>query len=259
MNGKFIKFELVSYKESLKFGSNQGNRIISSSHLLKLKKQCLESLEILPPITINLVTGNIIDGQHRLKAYQCLIEAGAIEPERKIKVMFLEIPKEEEKKAIINANINSKNWSLNDYVLSYMKEGNDSYIKLEEWCKSHSLVSDRGVIQYRYGAAILLGKGHRKNLKNGQFKLTEETLRIGDKVYKEIEEIVSILELGDLQNSWVESLAVSWNNVRKLSRFSEWRNALKENKDELVKLPKNKMKDWDIIFTKAYSFIESID
>lgn len=119
--GKFITFNIVSYNDTLKFGKNQENRAYNHAHLEKIKKQCISSMDTMPPITINVVTNHVIDGQHRLKAYQDLIKEGAIDPETRIKIMLVEIPIEDEKQAIIDANTNSKNWSLDDYIASYVK------------------------------------------------------------------------------------------------------------------------------------------
>lgn len=101
---KFIDFGFVYYDESLKFGTNQENRAYSHAHLDKIKKQCINSLDTMPPITINVLTNHIIDGQHRLKAFQTLVENKEIDVDAKIKVMLVEIPIMDEKQAIIDAN-----------------------------------------------------------------------------------------------------------------------------------------------------------
>ena len=68
--GRFIKFDSVSYEQTLAFGTNQENRAYNHAHLEKIKRQIRKSFDTMPPITINTVTNHIVDGQHRLKAYQ---------------------------------------------------------------------------------------------------------------------------------------------------------------------------------------------
>lgn len=148
---RFLCFNLISYDDTLKYGVNQENRAYNRQHLQRLEKQCLTSLEAMPPITINVNTNHIIDGQHRLKAYQTLCENGQLDKDSKIKVMLVDIPVEEEKAAIINANTNSKNWTLDDYISSYAKAGVVYYAKLEEWCLQHSLSCIEGKPKFRYG------------------------------------------------------------------------------------------------------------
>ena len=252
---KFISFGLVSYEETKSYGINQENRAYNHSHLQKIKKQCLNSLETMPPITINVVTNNIIDGQHRLKSYQTLIEGNEIDKDSKIKVMFVEIPVEEEKQAIINANTNSKNWSLDDYIASYAKAGIVSYVKLDEWCRAHPLSNDNGKSKFRYGAAIITGKRCSSELKNGEFSFTENELNRADEVHAEMLEIVELFNMKG-KGQWIESLAVSWIDVREQHEFRVWIKELKSKKQRFLKLPKDNSSDWDSIFAQAHLAID---
>jgi hypothetical protein len=252
---KFVSFGLVSYEETKNYGINQENRAYNHSHLQKIRKQCLNSLETMPPITINVITNHIIDGQHRLKAYQTLIEDNEIDKDSKIKVMFVEIPVEEEKQAIINANTNSKNWSLDDYIASYAKAGIVSYVKLDEWCKAHPLSNDNGKSKFRYGAAIITGKRCSSELKNGEFSFTEGEINRADEVHAEMLEIVELFNMKG-KGQWIESLAVSWIDVREQHEFRVWIKELKSKKQRFLKLPKDNSSDWDSIFAQAHLAID---
>lgn len=252
---KFIKFELVPYKGTLEFGKNQENRAYNHAHLSKIQKQCLTSMETMPPITINVITNHIVDGQHRLKAYQTLVENGQIDSEAKLKVMFVEIPVDDEKKAIIDANTNSKNWSLDDYILSYAKAGIISYVKLDEWCRNHSLSSDNGKSKFRYGSAIITGRRCSSELKNGEFSFTEEEMQRADEVHAEMLEIVELFGLKG-KGPWIESLANSWISVRNQHDFRTWIKELKSKKSRFLKLPKDNSREWDNIFAQAHLAID---
>ena len=251
---KFITFNIVSYDDTLKYGKNQENRAFNHAHLEKIKKQCISSMDTMPPITINVVTNHVIDGQHRLKAYQDLIKEGTIDPETRIKVMLVEIPVEEEKQAIIDANTNSKNWSLDDYIASYVKAGIVSYERLNELCKMHPLACEGGKSKFRYGAAIIKGK-RCPELKNGEFAFTEDELRRADEVHAEMLEIVELFGLKG-KGSWIESLATSWVSVRNQHDFHSWIKELKAKKQRFLKLPKDNTKDWDSIFGQAHLAID---
>ena len=261
---KFIKFDLVSYEDSLKFGKNQENRALNHSHLQKIKVQCSNSFETMPPITINIITNNVIDGQHRLKAYQSLVSTGEMPKETKIKVMFVEIPVDEEKQAIVDANTNSKTWSLDDYIASYVKAGIVAYKKLEEWCESHSLCcnftknKENGEIgkkySYRYAAAILKGKNCATDLKSASFNITDDDLKFGDEVHAEMVEISEIFKKSS--GSWVESLAISWCGIRKQHDFKTWLTEFKSKKNRYLKMPSDTKKEWDAIFAQAHMAID---
>ena len=253
--GRFIKFDSVSYEQTLAFGTNQENRAYNHAHLEKIKRQIRKSFDTMPPITINTVTNHIVDGQHRLKAYQNLYKSGELPTNSKIKVMFVDIPLTEEKQEIIDANTNSKNWSLDDYIASYVKGDIVSYVKLDEWCKLHALSSEKGKSKFRYGAAIITGRRCSSDLKKGTFSFTDEELQRADEVHAEMLEIVGLFNMVG-KGDWLESLATSWNAVRGQHEFRTWMKELKNKKQGFLKLPKNNGKDWDNIFAQAHLAID---
>lgn len=251
----FKKFDFASYEDALLFGKNQENREYNHSHLGKIKKQCLASLEAMPPISVNTLTNNIIDGQHRTRAFIELIQEGQLPTDSKLKVMYLEIPLSEEKQAIIDANTNSKNWSIDDYILSYAKAGIVSYAKLDEWCKLHSLTSDEGKSKFRYGSAIIKGKRCNTELKSGTFTFTDDDLTRAEEIHAEMLEIVELFGLKG-KGEWLESLATSWYSARGQHEFRVWMRELKAKKQRFLKLPKSNSKDWDNIFAQAHLAID---
>ncbi len=253
--GKFIKFDFVSYEQSLQFGINQENRAYNQSHLEKIKRQIRKSFDTMPPITINTITNHIVDGQHRLKAYQELYKAGELPMNANIKVMFVEIPFDEEKQEIINANTNSKNWSMDDYITSFAKGGIVSFVKLDNWCKTHSLTSEKGKSKFRYGAAIITGRRCEAELKKGTFTFTEEQIQRAEDVHTELLEIVELLEMKG-RGMWIESLATSWVAVRTQHKFRTWMKELQRRKQRFLKMPKDNSRDWDAIFAAAHLEID---
>ena len=252
---KFIKFDLVSYNDTLCFGKNQENRAYNHAHLERIKKQFITSADAMPPITINVLTNHVVDGQHRLKAYQYLVENGVIDAGSKIKVMYIEIPFEEEKQAIIEANTNTKNWTLDDYIASYAKAGIDAYVKLNDWCKSHSLACDSGKSKFRYGAAIITGRRCSTVLKNGEFEFSENDLIRADEVHAEMLEITQLFNLKG-KGAWIECLATTWHEARSQHDFKTWFRELKAKKQRFAKLPKDTNKDWSNIFAQAHYAID---
>ena len=262
---KFIKFDLVSFEETKNFGKNQENRAINHGHLQKIKTQCMVNPEMIPPITINTVTNHIIDGQHRLKAFQSLVADEALPSDSKIKVMFVEIPVDEEKTAIVEANTNSKNWSLDDYIASYAKAGIASYRALEEWCKEHVLCckftknketgEQNMVYNYRYGAAILTGKRCSKELKSASFTFSDEDVSLAHEVHSEMLEIIGVFGLKG-NGPWIEALAVTWHSYRRMHPFNEWLRELKNKKRSLMNMPKDNSKEWQAIFNSVNTAID---
>lgn len=254
-NVKFVKFDIVPYENTLVFGKNQENRQENPAHLAKIKNQLLSSMDVIPPITVNVVTNNVIDGQHRFKAYKELIENGKIDRNTKLKVMYVDIPIDEEKKAIVDANTHSKNWSLDDYVNSYVRAGIISYQKLDDWCRKHPLASENGKPKYRYGSAIITGKRCQNELKSGTFSFSESQLSIADDIHAEMLEIVELFGLKG-KGPWIESLAVSWTEVRNQHKFRTWMSEFKKKKGKLLKMPKDNQYEWDSIFSIVHLAID---
>ncbi len=244
----------VSRKETIMFNSNSQNRVINHGHVSKIKEQMRMSLDRMPPITINDITQNVIDGQHRLKAFQKLIDDGELPANSTIDVKFVSIPEDEEKEAIINANTNSKNWSLDDYIASYAKTNSD-YKLLDEWCSNRALTIDGNKKKYRYGAAILKGVACSKQLKDGTFHLTLDDFSRGEIVHTELLEIIDVLGK-PVKGNYIEYMSVSWCQVRHLHPFKEWLKELKTKKGTLTKKPFSNKQDWDNIFSILHRAID---
>ena len=251
----YSHFELVSIEDTKKFTFNRENRAFNHAHLEKIKKQMMSSFDVIPPITVNTVTNNIIDGQHRLKAYQSLVSDGKLGPETKLKVMFVNIPVDDEKRSIVDANTNSKNWILDDYILSYTKAGLTNYMRLNEWCLKHILTSEDGKSKFRYGAAIITGKRSQNELKNGTFSFTDEDIKRADIIHAEMLEIAELFEM-NWKGNWIEALAVSWSSARGMHDFRTWMRELKLKKKKFMGLPKVNSRDWDNIFSQIHLAID---
>lgn len=236
------------------FVNNTENRVINHGHVNKIKEQMRTSLEVMPALTINQITNHIIDGQHRLRAFQSLVDDGTLPINATYPVMFVTISEDEEKNAIVNANTNSKNWSLDDYIASYGKS-NLAYKKLNEWCINHTLCVEGQKSKFRYGAAMLKGIACSKSLKDGSFTLYNEDLERGELIHAELFEIVRALNL-PTKGSFYEYLAVSWFQVREWHTFKEWLKELKIKKSVILKKSYSNKKDWDIIFSSLHRAID---
>lgn len=249
------KIVSLKRKELESLNKNSENRLVNHGHKNKIKRQMELSLDYFAPITVNEITSNVIDGQHRLVAFKELIDEGKLPGDSTLDIKYLNIPLDKEKEAIVNANINNKNWSLDDYIFSFSKK-NNNYSLLIDWCSNHPLCIGKGnKFKYRYGAAMLVGKGCNKELKDGSFIISQEDLNRGEIVHDELVDILEIL--GKKQtNPFIEALAVSWISVRHLHPYSEWRKEIKNKKNMLMKKPSENQKEWNEIFGTILRSIE---
>lgn len=247
-------FNKVTRSETNKFGFNALNRKLNHGHVNKLKERMKNDLQSFPAITVNSVTNNVTDGQHRLTAFQRLVDEGQLPADSTIYVMYINKPAEKEMEEIIDANTGSVNWSLDNFIESHSKRNFD-YQKLNEFCMSHVLCNDGNKKKYRYGAAMLKGVNCVKSLKDGTFSLTIEEIKKGEIIHDELLEILTILKF-QLKGNFVETLSTSWSEVRDFHTFKEWIKELKLKKNALSKKNHDNKKDWDEIFGSLHRSID---
>lgn len=240
------------------FTLNKENRLINRAHLRDIKEQWKKTKDkdLMPAITVNVVTGNVFDGQHRLCAYKELVDSGELPPNTPISVKFISMSANEERSAIIDANTNSKNWCLDDFIKSYAKAGYDSYEKLKSWCESHSLArdaNDSSKCKFRYGAAIITGKNCQNELKNCSFTITDDQLIEAEATHAQLVEIINSLGLNPTGH-YIEALAISWIYWRDripCYDFMDWKRELKKQRKQFTKHPLVKKCDWDSVFKQV--------
>lgn len=240
-----------------------GNRTINRLHVKNIAAQMEEDLRFFPPITVNRRTNHIIDGQHRIAAFKTLVREGRIPADSTISIMYVECSPEEERELTINANVNSKKWSLDDYIRSFAQD-NEEYSRLIEWCKRHPMMYEnlhmpgakitKGGFRYRFAAAILTGKTCQSSLKDGTFSATDEGYAVGDVIYDELKRIFEVLGKG--RPSSLERVAILWHERRKLHPFDDWLKMLKKKKLTYQRMPIVNSKDWEAIFNKIHTDID---
>lgn len=251
-------FRFVTLAEASTYKMHPRNRAIDRKHLQKIKKQMRDSFDTMPPITVNINTLHIIDGQHRLKAFMDLCEEGVFAPGTLLAVMLVDIPAENELNAIIEANINNRGWTPTDYIHSHIKNHNQNYISLDDWARSHVLTANQAdptKPKYRRAAVLIKGSTLRYELPNGSFTVTDDELKKGDTIHNEIIKICQLMGL-PLSGQWMEQMILSWFKNRALHPFKEWTSYIRTHTGGLRKYPKATLSDWDALFAKIHSELD---
>lgn len=247
---------------------NPSNRNISPNQVSRLTISLREmydedgNFNLLAPLTLNKVTGHLIDGQHRWEAFKNLTEV--IPVDIPINVLVVNINPNEELQKIIDANTNSKNWSMNDFLKAYKEEGNNqaSYKRLEDFCNMSKLLHNekKGTYNYRYGACCLKAKSQQKELKDGLFTVTDEEVVKGLSTIKEVEAICDALNLSS--GHWMEYIITQWvNDIREPNK--DKKNFVKMFTKELSKSkyrkePKATAKDFKRLFGMALTEVNKV-
>lgn len=226
----------IGYYEATQIKFNGVNRDVNSCLVSKYAKTMKdEGVDNFVPIMVNAETNNVLDGQHRVKAFIKAIENGWLDPNATLSAKYIyKADEESEVKQIINYNNEQSHWSLEHYIKSYIKQGNENYIKLNNFCETHILCKAKsGHNNARYGYAIITGEAGGAKLKGGLVTISDEQIKIGEVVHNEIFEIFKILGLGTTGNT-VEAFALAWHDNREVYSFKEWTKAFKKNKNKIL-------------------------
>lgn len=250
--GTRIGYADVNLEKAKTFTLNPKNRTIVPNHLSRLKREMSECLWTMMPIVVNIITGNILDGQHRHKAYIDLMEAGELPKDYLLGVMYVSVPKEFELEAIERINNNNKCWAIGDFINRHSDD--DSYNNLIQFCLTHTLTCDKNGPKVRYGSAMVAGKCCTNILKNGEFYATKEDFERAEQVHDEMLQIIEALGK-EKKGGYIESLATTWMRFREHYEFNTWMKEFNTNK-KYSKMPSNNGKEWNTLFAIAHSNIE---
>ena len=212
---------IYCFRNDPNFGFFKANRDFSKKHIKDIDKAIENGTykaKYIAPIRVDINTLNVIDGQHRYEAFKKAWKSGSDEI---MKVIFEDLPEDEKEKlnVIIDINSSTSNWSIDAYQKKLIEEGNKHILNIEEFGKTHALcqkVNKKGeVIGYfpRYVYAIVMGRNLSNDVKNGTIRVTDSDIEFGEQMYYELDRLVDAL--GYEINSWFESFAFAWHNIRK--------------------------------------------
>lgn len=260
-------YYLENYDTVNEFARNQRNRMVNKQHVNDFYQKICEngvnedgSCYGPYPLHINKRTNHILDGQHRREAYLKAIENGIIPEDTLIHVAYEDIPEEKELARIIDLNVNSKNWTLDDYV-QCEKDYNDNFKRLTDFAYSHELCyteknNGERKPKYRYAAAILTGKGCCSELKNRTIKISKEDMENGDKIHNDLvaikKELCKQKRVEYTSNTYndTEAMAIQWS---KMSQFITPEDFKVRIPVGLLNKDTRKQADWKNLFSYIYT------
>lgn len=199
----------------------EDNRTLNKAHIAEIASDIMKTpykAKYFAPVRIDINSMGIADGQHRISAFIKAWESGSKEP---MKVIFESYPTDANERMSVIARMNgtNKNWGVNDHQHRLLAENNTHMLNIESFGKSHSLCQKKNkkgeVVDFfpRYAYAILFGKNATKDVKDGSIKISKSDLDFGEQMHSELEQLVSVL--GYEVNSWFESFAHAWYNIRR--------------------------------------------
>ena len=145
-------------KDYLTFKVLNGNRMIKPSHVKKIQSSMAEKF-IPVPIIVN-EKRYIIDGQHRWKAAEALGE-----PITFIQINGLGLSD------VQRLNTNAAQWSLDDFMESYIDLGNQNYARYKTFKQNFKFGHEPNFVLL---AENFDPETQRVDFRNGKFKITDQ-------------------------------------------------------------------------------------
>lgn len=202
------------------------NRILNKSHIKEIRMDIDKApykAKYFAPIRIDINTMGIADGQHRVSAFIKAWKEGSLE---EMRVIFEDYPIDnsgnDRMSIIARINGTNKNWGINDHQHRLLSEDHKSMKTIEEFGKTHSLCQKKNskgeVVGFypRYAYAILFGRNMTTDVKNGSISVSNSEIEFGNKLHDELHKLIDVLNYE--MNSWFESFAHAWYNIRKTDK-----------------------------------------
>ena len=195
------------------------NRAVVNNHVRKFYKLMQKGRfdPMMGLVVVDIKTGTIIDGQHRVKAFMRAKEDGVYEGP--ILVRFVNAPSEiGELQEYIRQFQVARKWGLEDYISANIHGKNDLE-KLRDFCLSHANLNkggDDADVFWRKGAAIVAKTGsseYKNRLKLRNVRFTHEEWADAERTYNEVMTLMDALG-----KSWTdggfEYIVNAWKKVR---------------------------------------------
>lgn len=221
-----------------KFNFIEGNREIADMSHVRSIMNAMVNNGFIPPIVVDNKTRYVVDGQHRYTAATNLWKQGI---DYQLPVIFHDF--DNPLLAAILYNNKSKEWRTASYVKAYIADGRESYILLQRFCESHSLIGCGNKFKYST-ALVLLTHTHKSNaVKNGTLVVTQDQCDKAEAVYQEMAslyELIPAILQKTILSAWINCRTtvlakMSFQKYLKLLkakfvapaafRTSEWENA----------------------------------
>lgn len=194
------------------------NRDVDEAHVRKIVKD-LEINEPVEMVIVEINTGYIIDGQHRITATKRYNSKGG---NYGLEVKFIDCGGDMDKMVhrVTKINTTASKWKDKNFAKSYREEGN-AYDKLFKWAESHELTrvipktgKNKGIPTPRIQQAAIFIQGpnyRRNNIKNNLFIADDIDFETADQIHDEVKYMLGITGLGIDRGNWFEAFVIGWH------------------------------------------------
>lgn len=166
------------------------NRMIDKGNVNRIKSS-MEQLYIPSVIKVNQ-DWYILDGQHSKQALM-----GLAEENEGLEIVYVMIDTEgRDREACILLNTTSKKWNYDDFLESYIQDGNDNYIWFKEFKEKYDLAFATAMLMVTcVNGGGMKNVGTGKIFMNGGMVITEERRIIATKLAEMLQEVKSLIPI----------------------------------------------------------------
>ena len=251
------------------FGVDKGNRNSSGNvkdYFKKMKdgKWFFE----LPLVEVGIKSLNILNGEHRRKAYNMYVEKTGNKPI--VWVRFVD--DSGDIKALREALNGGKHWNAEDYISAHINEGHPDFIALYDFAmdkdhgRLHGEKKEKNKPYYAF-AAIALGSTRtefKKGYLTGNWSISRSDYRRAEQTYSEMVRIKKCVGLGDAGHDFWLNIGEAWQTFYRdkatWDRVKALNNGIEDFYDALMCLGTMNTyhkDDWYERYIKALELAES--
>lgn len=179
------------------FKPSKCERVLRPAKVREIKAELLNGDVVHQPITVNIRTGNIIDGNHRWNAW---LEAVSEGYKRPIRVNYVDVPEEDEFERFLKINSGTP-VSAVDVVLCATAVSRPNSAKFIEFAKAHAPLtwnSRNNKVNRGTTECLIFGGTVQADYlkKRGDYRtITPEMVTYADKLARELHVLLGILDL----------------------------------------------------------------
>lgn len=246
-NNDCVSNTVLRTSDYTKFKALEGNRSVLENRKARIRKSVKENGQLFSPIIVNEKM-EIIDGQGRYEVFK----------EDNLPIDYIIKPGLTLKDCVI-LNSTSMHWTLQDYIDSFVVQGNANYERLNNLVKMHKNAPIGTIMFASVGIANSAHYGNKNDIKGGKLEISEEKYFSADQLLSYAERFLANFEKGNGNKSYLMNAAMFCYGVenvdpeRLVDKWNKYGN-IKSIKSSLVSI-----RDAIHVLEQCYNFKSPIN
>lgn len=233
---------VLQTKDYSMFKLLDGNRPVLERRKARIKKSVTENGQLFSPIIVNEKM-EIIDGQGRFEVFK----------EKKLPINYI-MKEGLTLKDCVVFNSTSTSWTTQDYIDSYVAQGNENYIRLNSLVKTHKEAPIGAIVFAAVGISGKAHHGEKNDIKSGKMIVSEAAFLKADRRLHYAERFLVNFERGDGNKGYLMDAAMFCYDIEGVDRERLVEKWNKYGNIKSVRTPAITIRDAVAALEKAYNF-----